>query len=298
MNLEYLKTFRDVARQGSFSAVARRLGISQPAVSFQIQKLERELGLSLLDRSQKTVAVTGAGRRLLAFAEAVEVQRAKLQRELEGMKEVVSGELKIAASTIPGEFLLPAMLAEFKARYPTVAAEVVVSDSLSVIDSVLRGEYDIGFCGLEPGKKALTAFPVARDEIVLIVPPGHPFAGRGEVSRQELSGEPFIIRERTSGTQHNLAEKLSGALDQELIRPHLVLGSTQAVLAAVEAGAGIAFISSLAIAKSLKLSLVKRVPVANLDMKREFYGIYRSAMSPSHLLGVFISFAEGFYAGK
>ena len=171
MNLEYLKTFRDVARQGSFSAVARRLGISQPAVSFQIQKLERELGLSLLDRSQKTVAVTGAGRRLLAFAEAVEVQRAKLQRELEGMKEVVSGELKIAASTIPGEFLLPAMLAEFKARYPTVAAEVVVSDSLSVIDSVLRGEYDIGFCGLEPGKKALTAFPVARDEIVLIVPP-------------------------------------------------------------------------------------------------------------------------------
>ena len=111
MNLDHLKTFQEVVRLGSFSEVARKLAISQPAVSFQIQKLEHELGTRLIDRSQRAITLTAAGKRLLNFAESIEKERDLLQHDLEHMREEVSGDLRIAASTIPGEFLLPRLLA-------------------------------------------------------------------------------------------------------------------------------------------------------------------------------------------
>ena len=90
MNIEYLKTFQEIARLSSFSEVAKKLHITQPAVSFQVQKLEQELGVKLIDRSQRSVVLTEAGKRLLAFAEAVEGERDKLRRDLENMREEIS----------------------------------------------------------------------------------------------------------------------------------------------------------------------------------------------------------------
>jgi DNA-binding transcriptional LysR family regulator len=128
MNIEHLKTFQEIVRLGSFSEVARKLGISQPAVSFQVQKLEQELGIRLIDRSQRTISLTQAGHRLLRFAETVASEREKLGKDLEQMREYISGDLHIEASTIPGEFLLPALLAEFKKRHPAVKIRLDVSD--------------------------------------------------------------------------------------------------------------------------------------------------------------------------
>src|SRR4030042_983894 len=119
MNIEHLKTFREIVRLGSFSEAAKELGISQPAVSFQIQKLEQELGIRLIDRSQRAIMPTKAGKRLLRFAEAVEGEREKLKQDLEHMREDISGDLLIAASTIPGEYLRPKLLAKFKQRHPS-----------------------------------------------------------------------------------------------------------------------------------------------------------------------------------
>src|SRR4030042_5100188 len=118
MNIEQLYTFQEVARRGSFSEVAKKLGLSQPAVSFQVQKLEQELGVRLIDRSQRAITLTQAGKRLLQFAEAVEGEREKLRQDLEQRRDKVSGEQAIAANTIPGEYLLPTLLAGFKRRYP------------------------------------------------------------------------------------------------------------------------------------------------------------------------------------
>ena len=178
MNLEYLKTYLEVVRLGSFSEVAKRLSISQPAVSFQIQKLERDLGVRLIDRGQKTIKLTDAGKRLVRFAEVVEKEQVRLMRDLDQLREEVTGNIIIAASTIPGEILLPPILGEFKALHPSVGARVDVSDSLTVISGVQSGAYDLGFCGTAPEGKELDYFKVAEDEIVLIVFPEHPFAKR------------------------------------------------------------------------------------------------------------------------
>ncbi len=299
MNLDYLRTYIEVVRLGSFSEVAKKLSISQPAVSFQIQKLERDLGVHLIDRGQSVIIMTEAGKRLLHFAEYVEQGRIHLRRDLDQLRDEVVGELGIAASTIPGEYLLPPLLGEFKTLYPSVSAQVIISDSLTVIDGVRDGKYEVGFCGVTPEGRELETFKVSEDEIVLIVFPEHPFAQRGEVSSIELEGEPFIFREETSGTQQSLKSLLAEAgLDINQYSPHLVLGTTQAVISAVEAGVGIAFVSNLAIKKSVALNLVNKITVNveitknRLSLRRNFYCIYRKERVVSRLLTEFIAFIQ------
>ncbi len=293
MNIDYLRTYLEVVKLGSFSEVAKKLSISQPAVSFQIQKLERDLGVRLIDRGQKRLTLTEAGKRLLRFAEIVEDERAHLLHDIDELREEVTGNIVIAASTIPGEVLLPPILGEFKALHPNTGAQVEVSDSLTVIAGVQDGAYDLGFCGTAPESAELEHFKVARDEIVLIVFPEHPFAQRGEVSFLELEGEPLIFREETSGTQRSLISLLSKAgLDPGKLSPNLVLGTTQAVVSAVEARVGIAFVSNLAIEKSLALGLVKQVAIEGLKLSRDFYCIYRKERLISRLLGEFIAFVQ------
>jgi DNA-binding transcriptional LysR family regulator len=275
MNIEHLKTFREIDRLNSFSEVARKLRISQPAVSFQVQKLEQELGVQLIDRSQRAVELTEAGKRLVRFAEAVEGEREKLRRDLEKMQEEISGALLTGASTIPGEYILPPLLAKFKKLHPAVAIKVDAADSMTVIDRIRDNAYETGFCGTVPEGKDLESFRIAGDEIVLITNIEHPLAAKTEITPEELAGEAFIFREATSGTQRSLESLLEKAgIDVSKLTPHLVLGSTQSVVSAVAAGAGIAFISSLAIEKGC-FPLIKRVWVRGLRLERDFYCVYR-----------------------
>ena len=293
MNLDYLRTFRQVAEVGSFSEVAKRLSITQPAVSFQIQKLEREVGVRLIDRGQKSVTLTDAGKRLLSFAILVDEEQARLHGDLDRLREEVTGELVIAASTIPGEVLVPPIVGEFKTLHPAIGVRVDVFDSGTVIDKVVGGTYDVGFCGSRPEGRELECFEMAQDEIVLIVFPEHPFARRGAVPLHELEGEPLILREEASGTQRTLRSLLAEAgLDIARQSPRLVLGTTQAVVTAVESRAGIAFVSNLAIRKSLALGLVTQVPIDGLKLTRSFHCIYREERVVSRLLGEFIAFVR------
>lgn len=288
MNIEHLYTFQEVVRLGSFSEVAKKLGISQPAVTFQIQKLEQELGVRLIDRSQRAFVPTAAGKKLLLFAEAVEIERERLERALEKMREDIAGDLLIGASTIPGEYLLPPLLAIFKQRHPAVLIQVDISDSARVIAGVRAGACEVGFCGTLPEGQDLDSFRMASDEIVLIVPPGHPFARKGEVAPEELAGEPFIFRETTSGTQRSLEERLGEVgLDVRKWTPYLVLGSTQAVVLAVAASAGIAFVSNLAVRAR---GDVTRVGVRGLRLARDFFCVYRKERIVSRLNEEFLSF--------
>jgi len=294
MNLDYLKTYLKLIKLGSFSAVAKKLSISQPAVSFQIQKLEHDLGVRLINRGQKTITMTDAGKRLLDFAKTVDKERDHLLHDLDRLRQEVTGELVIAASTIPGEFLLPSILGEFMTLHPATRAQVAIRDSLTVIAGVRDGSYDVGFCGVTPPEgQGLESFKIAEDEIVLIVFPEHPFAKQREVSFTELAEEPLIFREGTSGTQKSLEALLSKAgLDIGKLVAHLVLGTTQAVVSAVEARAGIAFVSNLAIKKSLDLGLVRQLTVDGLRLRRDFYCIYYKERVVSRLLEEFLAFVQ------
>jgi DNA-binding transcriptional LysR family regulator len=293
MNLEYLMTYLQVAKLGNFSEVAKKLSITQPAVSFQIQKLERDLGVRLIDRGQKSITMTDAGKRLLRFARVVAEERERLLGDLDRLRQEVTGDLVMAASTIPGEILVPPMAGEFKALHPAVGIRVDVLDSGTVIERVRDGTYDLGFCGSAPEGKDLECFQVGEDEIVLIVFPEHPLAQRAGISLLELEGEPIVWREPMSGTQRSLKSLLArSGFDIGKLSPGLVLGTTQAVVAAVEARVGIAFVSNLAIKKSLALGLVSQVPIEGTKLSRSFYCVYREERVVSRLLREFIAFVR------
>ena len=204
-----------------------------------------------------------------------------------------SGSSLVAASTIPGEYILPVILADFKTQHPAVGVQVDVLDSFQVIDGVAGGKYEVGFCGATPERRELESFRIGTDDIVLIVFPEHPFARREQVPLGEVVEEPLIYRERTSGTQKSVEEKLHElGYNLEHFAPRLVLGTTQAVVTAVEAKAGIAFMSSLAIRKSVDLGLVKVVRVEGMPLKRDFFCIYRRERVVSRLLEEFIAFVR------
>ena len=293
MNLDHLYSFVEVIKTGSFSEVARNLSISQPAVSFQIQKLEQDLGVRLIDRKQKKLTLTEPGKRLFQFAEKVHEEYEKLQIDMNQLREEVVGNLVISSSTIPGSFILPPLLSDFKKIHPSVRIEVVVSDSGQVIENVENGTYDVGFCGSAPKNPDIEVVKVGSDEIVLIVSAGHPFADRKKVSFLDILEEPLIVREETSGTQKsiNTLVKKSG-YDVGLCKIALTLGTTEAVVAAVEGQSGIAFVSSCAIQKSLSLGLIKVIEVENMKFVRDFYCIYRKERVASRLLEEFVSFIK------
>ncbi len=293
MNLDHLKTYIEVITTGNFSEVAKKLGISQPAVSFQIQKLEQDLGVRLIDRRQKKLTVTEPGKRLLSFAQKVRDEYSSMLEDMNQLREDVVGNLMITASTIPGDFILPPILSEFKTLHPSVQIQVVVSDSGQVIEDIENGRYDVGFCGILPENKEIKAVKIAEDEIVLIVAAGHPFADRKNVSFMEIAEEPIIAREESSGTQKNVVSLLGRAgFDISLLKPALTLGTTEAVVSAVESRSGIAFVSNYAIKKSLSLGMVNAVNVEGLTLKRDFYCIYRKERIVSRLLDEFISFIQ------
>jgi DNA-binding transcriptional LysR family regulator len=238
--------------------------------------------------------MTEAGKRLLRFARTVDDETSHFLSDLDRLRQEVSGELVIAASTIPSEFLLPPILGEFMSLHPAIRARVTTHDSLTIISGVRDGSYQIGFCGVAPPKhQGLESLKVAQDEIVLIVFPEHPFAQREQVSFAELEEEPLIFREATSGTQKSLETLLSEAgLGLTRLTPHLVLGNTQVIVSSVEARAGIAFVSNLAIKKSLELGLVRQLAVDGLKLRRDFYCIYYKGRVVSRLLQEFLAFIQ------
>ena len=293
MNLEYLRTFIEVIKAGSFSDVAKKLSISQPAVSFQIQKLEQEFGVRLIDRRQKKLVATEAGKRLLVFAKLFYKEHQTLVHDFEHLRKEVTGNLIIAASTIPNDFILPPLLSEFKKRNPIVNIQVEVMDSTKVIENVKNAKYDVGFCGVSPENKELESAKISEDEIVLIVFPDHPFTKRKRVSFPEACAESLILREPTSGTQRSLAKLLmDSGFDLNQCKATLVLSTSESVVTAVEAKTGIAFVSNLAIKKSVALGLVKVVQVEGVTLKRSFWCIYRKQMVTSRLMDEFINFIK------
>ena len=226
-----------VSRQGSFTRAARSLGLSQPALSRQVQKLEQELGVVLFLRDAGRVRLTEAGAQVEQWAQGILSSRQALVERLGQATQELAGELRIAASTTPGEFLVPDLVAGFAARHPAVRPEVLITDSGQVIEELRGDRWDVGFVGARLAARDLVYDEVADDEVVLAAPRAHRLAGLGEVAPSELAGEPFIDREEGSATLHTVRAALAArGLEFPGYRVVMVLSTSEGVLSAVERG--------------------------------------------------------------
>jgi DNA-binding transcriptional LysR family regulator len=269
VDLRWLEALAAVARLGSVSAAAESLHRSQPGVSRQLQKLEREVGERLLDRESGGVRLTEAGRRLLPHAEAALAAVAAMRRDAGERR--VAGPLVVAASTTPGEFLVPELLAGFRAAHPAVEPFVIIADSAAVEADLLAGRREVGVVGERGAIGRLRYRAVAEDEVVLAVPADHRFAARERVRIEEVLAEPFVDREGGSGTVSSVRRILARhGLRSGTPNVVMTLGSGQAVVSAVERGYGVGWVSSLALAARRGGGVVP-VRVEGTDLRRTLW---------------------------
>ena len=281
MDLDQLRAFVYVARFSSFSLAAQQLGLAQPTMSRQVQQLEREVGVRMIDRERRPIALTPAGQQFLSFAEATVNGLDSAIRQIRFGQIEIEGPIMVVASTTPGEFLVPALLASFTARHPKVRPSLVVTDSAGAARELLARRADAAFLGAPLIHPQVRLVPFREDEIVLAVPIGHRFSQRGAIALADLSGEPLVEREGGSGTLDSLRRLLE---QQGLRMPEhqvtMVAGSTQAQLAAIEAGVGLGFVSSLALANQAHRG-VFGVRIEEVSLKRALYLAYvPSSLSP------------------
>lgn len=261
-----------MAELQSFTRAARHLYMSQPAVSFQIKALEESLGAALFLRGDKKVSLTEAGQLLYPEARQMLRHYQKIKEGLAGLQGLQSGHLLVGASTIPGEYLLPLLIGSFKERHPGVQVTLKVAGSGEVDRWLKEREIDLGVTGAPVTGEGLTCLPWLTDELALIAPPEHPLAGRRSVTVEELLVQPLILREPGSGTRRTLESKLNEkGYTLEKCRVMMELGSTRAVITAVQAGTGVSIVSIWAAEEPLALGRVHRVAVTGLDLTRRFY---------------------------
>lgn len=293
MNTISLKSFIAAAEEGGFSKAASRLGITQPAVSLSIRKLEKELGVKLFERSAGRFSLTAAGSLLLDKAKEMIEAEERLYTAAAEASGDISGRLVMAASNIPGEYILPRLIKDFAADHPAVEVNLIISDSAEVIEDVRAGAAEIGFTGAQPGGSGLKTTAVCPDFLVLVAPVAHPMASRNVKDAAGLQGEDFVLRETGSGTRALMLEslKLSGV---SLARLHVVteLGSTGAVMEAVEEGMGLSMVSVWAAHPRIAAGRMAPVRLKGLEARRDFLMIHRGEDSLSPAAAAFVRHAS------
>lgn len=267
MDIEDLSAYCAVVEAGTMSAAARTLGISQPGLSRRIARLEAEIGVVLLDRSRSGVVPTSAGDPFLRFARATlaayDDVLAAARRSV-----AISGSVRVVASTTPGEYLVPALADELIRAHPDVRVEVEITDSEKVAAALLSGAAEVGFSGVRSNHSRLAETPIGRDEVVLAVPAHHRFARAAAVPAAELATEKLLCREPGSGTRSVVAAAFAAAGLRPPDCGAMTLGSASAVMAAVEAGLGIGFVSVRAF-DDHPAELVKPVRVREVALRRD-----------------------------
>lgn len=298
MNLKQLEVFIKVAESGSFSKGAEATFITQSTVSQHISALENEFGLKLLDRTGKGALLTEAGKLLLERARRLVEYAREIPVAIDRFKGVEEADLNIAGSSIPGEYMIPAALPLLINRFPGITIFLLQGDSREVLQKVLAEEVEFGVVGGRFAEDSLEFTPFTRDELVLIAPAGHRWAGVPEISKEELLGEPFVLRETGSGTGKATVEALREVgIDPSRMRVAAHLGSNEAVKRAVIAGIGVSFVSAISVQWELAQGTLIQVPVAEVCIKREFYLASRKGRELSPAALAFSAVMRELYSG-
>jgi DNA-binding transcriptional LysR family regulator len=292
MDTKQLAAFCEVVERRSFSQAAERLGVTQPAVSLQVRSLEKRLGTKLLDRSGRRVEPTEAGHRLYRAAQRMLALEGQLLEELSGDDGELHGELVLGASTGPGGTVVPVLLGEFQREHPGLAVALSVSDTNRVIEQVADRALELGIVGAAPRHRGVVFEPFFRDEVVLVVPPAHRFAGR-QVSLDDLRQEPLILMQEGAGVRQVIEDELRAAgVRLRDLDVRLELGLQESVKSAVAAGFGVTFISRTGVEAELAAGTLASAAVAGLEPAREISLVRAAGRSPSRAATAFVDFAR------
>ncbi|MCB8816589.1 selenium metabolism-associated LysR family transcriptional regulator [Desulfosporosinus shakirovi] len=273
--LDLMRLFAQVVEEQSFTMVARKLGISQPAVSNQIRAFEEKLGVKLLYRKGKGFALTPEGETVHRHTLHMLDEWSELMREIGDSEKLMSGKVHIGASHIPGEYLLPIYLAAFRKQYPEIKFKLSIGDSLEMAEKVLAHEVDFAVVGAIFDTEKITSEFWLKDELGFVISSDNPLCANQSIELESLREDPMIIRETGSGHRRAFEEALTKqGLDLNDFNIALEVGSTEAVKNAVRSGIGYSFLSKHALESCEKQGLVW-ANVKDFYIERGFYLLTR-----------------------
>ncbi len=293
MDTRQLAAFCAVVERRSFSQAADQLGVTQPAVSLQVRALEKRLGTQLLDRSGRRVEPTEAGVRLYRGAQRL------LALEQQVLDEVVSegvgdlaGSLSIGASTGPAAVVVPQLLCEFQRAHQRVRVALEVHDTRTVVELVADRRLELGIVGAAPRHRAVRFERFAYDEVVLVCPPGHRFAGR-TLDVHELASETLVVMQEGAGVRRVVEDELRRlGLRLRDLDLRLELGLQESVRSAVLAGYGVTFISRAAVESDLAAGTLAEARIEGMDARRAISLARATGRAQTRVAEAFASFAR------
>lgn len=293
MELRYLLSFVTVVECSGFTRAADRLRLTQAGVSKHIAALEAEIGAPLLERSGRRVRLTATGSRLYPRARKILELLDEARRDVGLPATVVEGPLRIAASTVPAQSLVPQLVAEFHELHPQVRELVTVSDSAMAIRAVEQGNSDVGIVGELPGSSQLQSRPIADDELLLVVSPRHPLGKSRRITPQRLKSESLIVREGGSGSRQCVERALDAVgLSLAEMTVAMEMNSNEAIRGAVERGAGAAFLSRVIVAEAVAERRLLPINVSGLRVRRHLFLVTNASRVLPAAGRAFVEFAD------
>lgn len=277
ITFQHMETLYYLIEDQSFSRAARRMSLSQPALTKQIKNLEEVLGRRILHRQGRGISLTEEGHILYAYAKKILQLRQEVRDKVARYGQDAQGQLYIRASTIPATYILPGILRDFRKKHPQITAYIQSGDSDEVIAALMSQEADLGIVGKKPENNKLNVESLWRDRLVIVVPPGHPWQNNNRLNLEDLLKEPFIIRERGSASGELVEQVLRkyGLSSRHHLNISCQMDSSEAVKEAVIAGLGVSVLSWHAVKRELAAGILAQATIDNLQFERFIYLVYR-----------------------
>jgi DNA-binding transcriptional LysR family regulator len=289
-----LQVFHTVARLLSFTKAAETLHMTQPAVTFQVRQLEEHFNTRLFDRTHNRISLTDAGKQVYRVADKIFELYAEMEDAVRQVTGEISGALIIGASTTIAEYMLPALLGEFKSKYPDVNVHLKVANTDGIVSMVENNDIDLGVVEAPVSNKNLVVETCRMDQLVVISPPEHPLAGAKTVKVTDLVDYPFVSREEGSGTREVIEEYfIANGLNASNVQICMELGSPESIKGAVESNMGISIVSKATILKEAQLNSLN---IVQLDppLERPFSFVHQKQKFRHRAMDELLEFARNY----
>ncbi|MGH8369822.1 MAG: LysR substrate-binding domain-containing protein [Gammaproteobacteria bacterium] len=270
--LRQLRIFEALARLGNYSRAAEEIHVTQPAVSVQMRQLEALVGLPLMEQVGKNLTLTAAGREVLAYSRRILEEQNQAEKAIAAMRGLEAGELSIAVVST-AKYFAPRLLMEFWHAYPGLQLKLNIQNRDLTLRSMSNNEVDLAIMGRPPEKMAVVAEKFAPHPHVIIAPAGHHLAARKRIQLEEIVNEPFLVRERGSGTRL-LTDKLFAGHGLKL-EPRMEIASNETIKQAVIAGMGLSLLSAHTLGLEGRVGRLIALHVEGLPLVRSWHVIHR-----------------------
>jgi DNA-binding transcriptional LysR family regulator len=285
MELYSLQVFLTVATEKSFSRAAERLLRTQPAISLALQRLEQELQEKLIDRSNKGLLLTDAGRTVLDYARRFQSLQQEMENSLAELRDNSAGRLTIGANESTSLYLLR-HIERYRELYPKVKVQVRRSLSSRIPNELLDGNLELGVISYDPGDERLKSKVIYTDALAFVVSPTHRLAHRKTVSISELGQENFVAHNVLSPYREAVLRKFQA--HKVPLRMDLEMPTIETIRKMVQSNMGVAFVPRMCVEQEIEQKTLAEVRIKELHMERKIRLVYPTRRGLSHAAKAFL----------